>query len=60
MWQNKNTKKEYSEKRNCQEDLRQENCLDSQTKDITKNIGEDQKEIGNGGKGNDQKEQEQK
>jgi len=34
------------------------NYSDGQTRDMTKNIGEDWKEIGNGGKGNNQEEKE--
>ena len=41
MWQDENTKKECSKGENCQEDLWQENYLDGQTKDTTKNIGKD-------------------
>ena len=40
MQQDKNAKKEHSEGENCQEDLQQENCLDSQIKGTIKNIGE--------------------
>jgi len=43
-----------SEEKNCQEDLWQENCLNSQTNGTTKNIGEDWKEIRDSGKENDQ------
>ena len=59
-WQDKNARKEHSEEGNCQEDLQQENCLDSQTKDMTRSIGKGWKEIGNGGKGNDQEKEEWK
>ena len=59
-WQDKNTRKKHLEKENCQEDLWQENCLDGQTKDITRSIREGWKEIENGGKGNDQEEEEWK
>ena len=48
---NKNTKKGYSRGENCQGDLQQGSYLDSQIKGMTKNIGEDQKEIGDNGKG---------
>ena len=41
MWQNKNMRKGHSEEESCQEDLWQENYLDGQTKDTTKNIGKD-------------------
>jgi len=50
MWQNKNAKKRCSEKKNCQKDSWQENCLDSQTNGTTKNIREDWKGIRDGGK----------
>jgi len=53
MWQDKNIRKEHLEEKNCQEDLWQENYSDGQTRDTTKNIGKDWKEIGNGGKEND-------
>jgi len=43
-------KKEHLEEENCQGDLQQENCLDGQIKGTTKNIGEDWKGIGDGGK----------
>ena len=39
---------------NCQGDLQQENCLDGQIKDTTKNIGEGWKGIGDGEKKSDQ------
>ena len=48
---NKNTKKQYSRGENYQGDLWQESDLDGQIKDTTKNIREDQKEIGDNGKG---------
>ena len=48
---NKNTKKQYSRGENYQGDLWQGSDLDGQIKDTTKNIGEDQKEIGDNGKG---------
>jgi len=40
MWQDKNIKKEYSDKENYWKDLQQENYLGNWIKDITKNIGE--------------------
>ena len=48
---NKNTKKQYSRGENYQGDLWQGSDLDGQIKGTTKNIGEDQKEIGDNGKG---------
>ena len=54
MWQDKNARKECSEEENCQGDLQQENCLDDQIKGMTKNIGEGQKGIGDGGKESNQ------
>ena len=54
MQQDKNMRKERSEEENCQGDLQQENCLDGQIKGITKNIGEGQKGIGDGGKESNQ------
>ena len=60
MWQDKNTRKEHLEEENCQEDLQQENYSDGQTRDMTKNTGEDQREIGDGGKENDQGKEKQK
>ena len=44
MQQDKNIRKERLEEENCQGDLQQENCLDSQTKGTIKNIGADWKE----------------
>ena len=43
-----------SKKKNFQEDLWQENYLDSQTNGTTKNIGENWKEIGDSEKENNQ------
>jgi len=40
---------------NCQGDLQQGNYLDGQIKGMTKNIGEDLKETGDGRKGNEEK-----
>ena len=54
MWQDKNTKKGYSEEENCQKGLWQENCLDDQTNSTTKNIGEDQRKTGDDRKENNQ------
>ena len=54
MQQDKNTRKEHLEEENCQGDLQQENCLDGQIKDTTKNIGKGWKEIGDSGKKSDQ------
>jgi len=47
-------KREHSEREIYQGDLQQENYLDGQTRDITKNIGEDWKEIEDDGKKNNQ------
>ena len=60
MWQDKNTKKERSEEENCQEGLQQKNCLDGQTNDMTKNIGEDWRETGDSRKKDDQGKKKQK
>ena len=54
MWQNKNMRKGHSEEESCQEDLWQENYSDGQTKDMTKNTGEDWRKIGDGGKEDNQ------
>jgi len=56
LTQDKNARKEYTTGENCQEGLQQGNYLDSQIKDMTKNIGEDWKETGDNGKENDKKE----
>jgi len=47
-------RKEHLEEENYQGDLWQENCSDGQTKGTIKNIGEDWKGIGDGGRVNDQ------
>ena len=54
MQQDKNIRKERLEEENCQGDLQQENCLDSQTKGTIKNIGADWKETGDNGRVNNQ------
>ena len=54
IWQNKNEKKEYLRGENCQGDSWQENFLGGQTKDMTKNIGADWREIEDDGRANDQ------
>ena len=54
IWQNKNAKREFLEEEIYQGDLQQENYLDGQTRDMTKNIGKDWKEIGDSGKENNQ------
>ena len=41
MWQDRSVKKGCSKGKSCQGDLQQENCLGSQIKGMTKNIGED-------------------
>ena len=51
MWHDKNEKKGYLREKNCQGDLWQESYLGGQIKGTTKNIREDQKEIGDNGKG---------
>jgi len=45
----------YLEGENCQKDLQQENYLDSQIRDMTKNIGEDSRGIRDSGKENKQR-----
>ena len=52
--QDKNTRKKCSEGKNYQKGSQQENYLDSQTNNTTKNIGKDWREIGDSGKENDQ------
>jgi len=58
MWRDKNTRKEHLKEKNCQGDLWQENYLDSQIKDMTKNTGEDWKETGDDKKENDERKEE--
>jgi len=53
MWQDKNTRKECSKEKNYQEGLLQENYLDGQIRNMTKNTGEDWREIGDSRKKND-------
>jgi len=57
MGQDKNARKKHIREENCQEDLWQENYSDGQTRDITKNIGEDWKGIRDGRKENNQGEE---
>jgi len=59
MWQDKNMRKGCLEEENCQEDSRQESYLDGQTRDTTKNIGEDWKGIGDNERARDPREEEQ-
>jgi len=54
MWQGKNARKEHLEGESYQEGLQQENCLGSQIKNMTKNIGADWKETGDNGRVNNQ------
>jgi len=56
-WRSKSTKRGCLEEENCQEDLQQESYLDSQTRDTTKNIGEDWKGIGDDGRARDPREE---
>ena len=57
MQQDKNARKEHSKGENYQEGLLQENYLDSQIRDMTKNTRKDWKEIGDSEKENDQGEE---
>jgi len=41
IWQDKNIRKGHSEEENYQKDLQRENYLDSQIRNMTKNIGKD-------------------
>ena len=50
IWQGRNMRKKYLEEESCQEDLQQENYSDGQTRDMTKNTGEDWRRIGDGGR----------
>jgi len=52
-------RKKYSEEENCQEDLWQESYSDDQTRDTTKNIGKDWKEIGDDRRARDLREEKQ-
>jgi len=58
MTQDKNMRKEHSEEENCQEDSWQENYLDGQTRDMTKNVGEDWKAIGDDERARDPRKEE--
>ena len=51
-------KKKHSEGKNCQDNLQQKSYLGGQTNNMTGNIGEDWKEIGNNGKENKQENKE--
>ena len=57
MWRGKSTKRGCLEEENYQEDLQQESYLDGQTRDITKNIGEDWKGIGDDRRARDPREE---
>jgi len=46
MWRGKSTKRERSNRENCQEDLWQGNYTDGQTNDMTKNTGEEWRKTG--------------
>ena len=50
MWRGKSTKKVRSNEENYQEGLQQKGCTDGRTSNTTKNIGEDQKGIGDDGR----------
>ena len=54
IWQDKNIRKGHSEEENYQKDLQRENYLDSQIRNMTKNIGKDQRGIGDSEKESDQ------
>ena len=54
MWRNKSTKKGRSNEENYQGDLRQKSCIDGQTNNMTKNIGEGWKETGDNGRARSQ------
>jgi len=46
MWRDKSTKRERSNRENCQKDLWQGNYTDGQTNDMTKNTGEEWRKTG--------------
>jgi len=50
MWQDKNTKKKHSEGKNFWEDLWQRNYTSGQTSNMTKNIREEWRGIGDNGR----------
>ena len=58
MLEDKKEKKEHLGEVNCWGDLWQRNYLDSQINSMMRSIGEDWKEIGDDGKGNEQEEEE--
>jgi len=59
IWQGKNMRKERLEEESYQEDLRQENYSDGQTRDMTKNTREDWKGIGDDGRARDPRKEKQ-
>jgi len=52
-------RKEYSKRKNCQEDLWQKTYLDGWIKGMMRNIGEGQKEIRDDGREDDPRKEEQ-
>ena len=59
MLEDRKRKKEHFREGNYQEDLQWENCLDGQTRGMTKNTGQGQKETGEDGKKKEQGDEEQ-
>ena len=57
MWRNKSAKKGRSNEENYQGGLWQRSCMDGQTSNMTRNIGEGWKEIGDDGRAKDQQEE---
>ena len=49
-WRSKSMKREHSNRKNCQEDLRQRNYMGGQISDMTKNIGEEWRRTGDDGR----------
>jgi len=49
-WRSKSMKREHSNGKNCQEDLRQRNYMGGQISDMTKNIGEEWRRTGDDGR----------
>jgi len=54
MWCDKSMKKGRSNEENYQEGLRQRSCMDGQTSNMTRNIGEGWKGIGGDGRARSQ------
>ena len=54
MWRDKNAKRRHSREENCQGSLQQKCYIDGQTRDMTRNIGVDWREIGGDGRARDQ------